>query len=288
MTTLATMFKSETKITWCPGCGDFAVLNALQSAMASLDLDPDRTLIVSGIGCSSNLPHFLKTYGFHSIHGRALPAASGAKLANHELNVIVTGGDGDGWGIGMGHFMHGMRRNWDLTYIVMDNEIYGLTTGQCSPTSEKGHKTKSTPEGNLENPVNPIANGIAAGATYIARAFSGDPNHMAEIIKNGITHKGFALIDVFSPCVTYNKQNTYQWFRDRVYKLEGSGHDTSDKVKAFEKALEWGTKIPIGLFYRERKPCYDEEEPALKKGPLMKQPLGLNKEQFSTLLNEFY
>lgn len=287
MANLAAMFKSDTKATWCPGCGDFGVLNALQTAMASLDLDPDNTLIVSGIGCSSNLPHFLKTYGFHSIHGRSLPVASGAKLANDELNVIVAGGDGDGWGIGMGHFMHGMRRNWNLTYIVMDNQIYGLTTGQCSPTSEKGHKTKSTPEGNLENPVNPMANGIAAGATYVARAFSGDPAHMTELIKNGIAHKGFSLIDVFSPCVTYNKINTYQWFRERVYKLDGT-HDTSSKAKAFERALEWGSKIPIGLFYKENKPTYDSEEPVLKKGPLVKQPIGLTDDKFNSLMHEFY
>lgn len=287
MANLAAMFKSDTKVTWCPGCGDYGVLNAIQSAMSSLDLDPDSTFVVSGIGCSSNLPHFLKTYGFHSIHGRALPVASGAKLANDELTVIVTGGDGDGWGIGMGHFMHGMRRNWNLTYIVMDNQIYGLTTGQCSPTSEKGHKTKSTPEGNLENPVNPIANGIAAGATYVARAFSGDPAHMTELIKNGIAHKGFSLIDVFSPCVTYNKANTYQWFRERVYKLDGT-HDITNKAKAFERALEWGNKIPIGLFYKENKPTYDSEEPVLKKGPLVKQPIGLNQEKFGALMHEFY
>src|SRR2546423_764417 len=213
-------YKSEIKPTWCPGCGDFAVLRALQTAIHGLQLEPWNILIVSGIGCSSNLPHFLATYGFHAIHGRALPVAEGAKLANPDLNVIVTGGDGDGYGIGVGHFIHAMRRNFDITYIVMNNQIYGLTTGQASPTTMKDMRTKSTPRGNVEMPINPIALALVSGATYVARGFSGVPEHMASLIAGGIAHRGFSLIDVFSPCVAYNKLNSYPWFKERVYKLE--------------------------------------------------------------------
>ena len=198
-------FKSHVKPDWCPSCGDFGVLNSLQKACSELGLAPKDILTVSGIGCSSNLPGFFKTYGVHSLHGRAVAVASGAKLANPELTVLVTGGDGDGYGIGLGHFIHAMRRNIDLTYIVMNNQIYGLTTGQASPTTAIGHQTKSTPEGDIEHPINPIALALVSGATFIARAFSGDPNHMTETVKRAIQHKGFSLVDCFSPCVTYTR-----------------------------------------------------------------------------------
>jgi 2-oxoglutarate ferredoxin oxidoreductase subunit beta len=281
------IYKSEVKPTWCPGCGDFGVLNALLKAITELEIKPENLVIVSGIGCSSNLPHFVNAYGFHGIHGRIIPVATGIRLANPELTVIATGGDGDGYGIGLGHLIHAMRRNIDITYIVMNNAIYGLTTGQASPTSEKGMITKSTPEGVIEWPVNPIALALGSGATYISRGFSGDPNHMADLIKGGIEHRGFALVDVFSPCVTYNKVNTYQWFRQRVYKLEDEGHDPTDLVVDYKKAHEWGDRIPIGLFYRVQKPIYEEEEPALKKGPLVKQPLGISEEEAKRLIEEF-
>ncbi len=284
-----TVYKSDVKPTWCPGCGDFGVLNAFLKAVTELDLDPKSLVVVSGIGCSSNLPHFVKGYGFHGIHGRIIPVATGIRLANPELTVVGAGGDGDGYGIGMGHFVHAMRRNIDITYIVMNNEIYGLTTGQASPTSEKGMVTKSTPEGVIEWPVNPIATALSSGATYVSRGFSGDPNHLAELIKGGIQHKGFSLVDVFSPCVTYNKHNTYGWFRERVYKLEDEDYDPSDLAIAYVKAHEWGERIPIGLFYRtEGKPTYEEEEPVLRKGPLVRQPLGLSKAQGEELLEEFF
>lgn len=274
-------YKSEIKPTWCPGCGDYAVLNALQKAIHALQLEPWNVLIVSGIGCSSNLPHFLSTYGFHSIHGRAVPVASGAKLANPDLHVIITGGDGDGYGIGLGHTLHAMRRNLDVTYIVMNNQIYGLTTGQASPTSEKGMKTKSTPTvGVIENPIDPISLAISSGATFVARTFSGDVKHMAELVQRAIEHKGFSLVDCLSPCVTYNKVNTYDFFRERVYYLEKEGHDPRDVRAAFAKAIEWPMiqreRIPIGLFYENKDvPTYEELEPALRKGPLVKQPLGI-------------
>ncbi|MBI2184199.1 MAG: 2-oxoacid ferredoxin oxidoreductase [Thaumarchaeota archaeon] len=280
-------YKVETKPDWCPGCGDFGVLNGVTKALAMLEIQPKNVLVVSGIGCSSNLPGFIKAYGFHSIHGRAVAVASGAKLANPELNVVVTGGDGDGYGIGMGHFVHAMRRNLDITYVVMNNQIYGLTTGQASPTSEKGHVTKSTPTGVIETPVNPIALALVTGATYVARGFSGDPNHMAEIIANGIKHKGFALVDVFSPCVTFNKKNTYEWFRERVYKLEEADHNTMNFEAAMRKAHEWGPKIPIGLFYKTERPTYEDEEPALKMGPLHKQPFP-KAEDLKPILQTFF
>ena len=284
-------YKSEVKPTWCPGCGDYAVLNALQHALTDLQLEPWNVLIVSGIGCSSNLPHFLSTYGFHAIHGRAVAVAEGAKLANPDLHVIVTGGDGDGYGIGVGHFVHAMRRNLDLTYIVMNNEIYGLTTGQASPTSEMGMKTKSTPiAGVIENPIDPIALALSCGATYVARSFSGDVKQMADLVAKGIAHHGFSLIDAMSPCVTYNKINTYDFFRKRVYDLNKEGHDASDLKAAFMKALEWPVmqrdRIPLGLFYRNDKvPTYEDLEPAYKHGNPVGQRLGV--EDADELLKEF-
>jgi 2-oxoglutarate ferredoxin oxidoreductase subunit beta len=282
-------FKAEVRPDWCPGCGDFGVLNALQRACAELEIQPHELMVVSGIGCSSNLPGFFRSYGVHSLHGRALPFASGAKLANHAMTVIATGGDGDGYGIGLNHFIQAMRRNINLTYIVMDNEIYGLTTGQVSPTSETGMKTKTTPHGNLEAMLNPLALALASGCGYIARGFSGDVKHLVKLYQDGIQYPGFALIDVFSPCVTFNKQNTYQWFRERVYRLEDKGHDPTDYHAAMDKALEWGEKIPIGLFYRNPnpRPPLDAQDPGLQSGPLVSQPLGVTKEQRAKLIGEF-
>ena len=277
--------KSDTKPTWCPGCGDFGVVAAVEMAVKRLQIPSHDVVIVSGIGCSSNLPHFLSSYGFHGIHGRALPIAEGVRWANHGLTVIATGGDGDGFGIGCGHFVHTMRRNVDLTYVTMDNQIYGLTTGQASPTSMMGQRTKSTPEGVIENPIDPIALALASGATYVARGFSGDVKHMADLIANGISHKGFAFVDALSPCVTYNKINTFDFFRQRVYKLETSGHDPTNLVAAWERALEWGEKIPIGLFYKADKPTYEALEEVLSSGPLVGQPTGLKGRE--SLLDEF-
>ncbi len=271
---------------WCAGCGDFGVLKSLKVAIFELGIQPHEVLIVSGIGCSSNLPGFVRTYGVHSLHGRALPVATGAALANHDLHVIAVGGDGDGYGIGMGHFIHAMRRNLNLTYIVMDNEIYGLTTGQASPTTLEGHKTKSTPRGNVEKPIQPLALALVTGATYIARAFSAESKHMSQLVSAAIEHRGFSLIDVFSPCVTFNKLNTYAWFKERVYKLEEQGHDTNDFMAAMEKSLEFGEKIPIGLLYQDERPIYDDSEPVLQRGPLVDQPLGLDAKTFSEMLAE--
>jgi 2-oxoglutarate ferredoxin oxidoreductase subunit beta len=250
---------------WCPGCGDYGILEALRRALAELAVPNEEVVIVSGIGCSSQLPHFMKTYGIHGIHGRAVAIATGVKLANPRLKVIVVGGDGDGYGIGLNHMIHAARRNVGLTYIVSNNQVYGLTTGQMSPTTLKGTKTKTTPFGSVDEPVNPLALALAAGATYVARGFSGDVAHLTQLIKSALTHRGFALVDVLSPCVTFNHVNTYDWFRARIYKLEETGHDPSDYFQAYRKALEWPTldpygKIPIGVFYKsEEKPAYEEE-----------------------------
>ncbi len=284
-TALPLVGKTDTKPTWCPGCGDFGVVAAVEMAVKRLGIPSHNVVIVSGIGCSSNLPHFLSSYGFHGIHGRALPVAEGIRWANHGLTVIGTGGDGDGFGIGAGHFVHAMRRNVDLTYVTMDNQIYGLTTGQASPTSTMGQKTKSTPNGVIENPIDPIALALASGATYVARGFSGDVKHLADLVAKGIQHKGFALVDVFSPCVTYNKINTFDFFRQRVYKLESAGHNPADLVAAWQRSLEWGDKIPIGLFYETDRPTYEDLEEVLSAGPLALQPAGLHGKE--KLLDEF-
>jgi 2-oxoglutarate ferredoxin oxidoreductase subunit beta len=268
-------FKGRVDPDWCPGCGDFGVLAAVQKALVELQIPNHRVATVSGIGCSSNFPGFIETYGMHTLHGRSLPVASGLKLANHDLTVLVTGGDGDGFGIGCGHFVHAMRRNINLTYIVMDNQIYGLTTGQTSPTSRIGMKTKSNPYGNMDTPVNPVTLALSAGATFVARGFSGEQKHLTELLKQAITHKGFSFLDVFSPCVTYNKDNTFQWFRPRVKKLEDdAAYDPTNWPEAVKRATVWGDEIPIGKFYeRTDLPSLEETEPVLDAGPLVERDI---------------
>jgi 2-oxoglutarate ferredoxin oxidoreductase subunit beta len=273
---------------WCPGCGDFGVLAAVQKALVELQIPKHEVATISGIGCSSNFPGFIDTYGMHTLHGRSLPVASGMKLANHAMTVLVTGGDGDGFGIGAGHFVHTMRRNLDLTYIVMDNQIYGLTTGQTSPTSRIGMKTKSMPFGNVDAPVNPISLALAAGATFVARGFSAEQKHLTELLKRAIQHKGFSFIDVFSPCVTYNHDNTFQWFRPRVKKLEDNpAYDPTDFQAAMEKSLLWGDEIPIGLFFeRTDVPAAHEAEPVLKSGPLVHQEIRIPADVAKSFVDE--
>jgi 2-oxoglutarate ferredoxin oxidoreductase subunit beta len=260
---------------WCPGCGDFGVLAAVQKALVELQIPNHQVATVSGIGCSSNFPGFINTYGMHTLHGRSLPVASGLKLANHELTVLVTGGDGDGFGIGCGHFVHAMRRNINLTYMVLDNQIYGLTTGQTSPTSRIGMKTKSNPYGNADTPVNPLTLALSSGATFVGRGFSGDQKHLTELIKQAIQHNGFSFLDIFSPCVTYNKDNTFQWFRPRVKKLEDNAeYDSTNWIAAMDKATVWGEEIPIGKFFETNEiPTLEETEPVLEAGPMINRDL---------------
>jgi len=278
-------FKGPVDPDWCAGCGDFGVLSSLEKALVELQIQPHNVVTVSGIGCSSNLPGFIDTYGMHTLHGRALAVATGVKMANPDLSVVVTGGDGDGFGIGGNHFIHTMRRNVDLVYL-----IYGLTTGQTSPTSRIGMKTKSMPFGNIEQPANPIALALASGATFVARAFSGAPKHLVDLIKQAFEHKGFAFIDIFSPCVTYNHDNTYPWFRERVKKLEDEeSYDPTDWHEAMRRSLVWGDEIFIGKFFqRTDLPSLDQAEPVLAEGgPLPYRSLKLDPEvarQFVTEL----
>jgi len=271
--------------TWCPGCGNFGIWGALKNALVELDWKPEEVLIVYGIGCSGNGADFLKTYGFHGLHGRTLPVATGAKLSNHELKVVAVAGDGDGYGIGVGHFIHAMRRNLDITLIAHNNQVYGLTTGQTSPTSDKGFATKSTPTGVIELPVNPIALALSSGATFISRGFAGDIKYLTNLLVDALSHKGFSLIDIFQPCVTFNNLNTYDWFRDRVYKLEAENHNPQDKPEAFNKSQEWGDKIPIGLFYKEHRSTYEDELPQIAEKPLVQHDI--ENIDISSLLDNF-
>jgi 2-oxoglutarate ferredoxin oxidoreductase subunit beta len=282
-------YKGKVHPDWCPGCGDFSVLAALQTALFELGLSPHQVIVISGIGCSSNLPGFINTYGMHTLHGRALAVGTGVKMGNHDLKVICVGGDGDGYGIGGNHFVHTMRRNVDLTYIVMDNQIYGLTTGQTSPTSTKGMKTKSTPHGSVENPINPIPFAIVGGATYVARGYSAKQKHLVDLLKGAISHPGFALVDVFSPCVTYNKDNTYQWFNPRVKILEERGYQPNDLHQAMDLGRQWGEEIPIGLFWRRTDlPTLEAQEPVLQdgSGPLAFRSPGITPQQAQALIAE--
>ncbi len=278
-------YKGKVDPDWCPGCGDFGVLSSLQKVCAEMGRMPHEIVTVSGIGCSSNFPGFFNAYGMHTLHGRALAVATGVQMANHELTVICTGGDGDGYGIGGNHFAHTARRNVNLTYLVMNNQIYGLTTGQISPTSCEGMKTKSTPFGSVEMPINPITAAIMNGATYVARGFSGDPKHLQLLMRAAIEHRGFALVDIFSPCVTFNHDNDYAFFKPRVKRLEDEGHDSSDWKAACEKAMLWGDVIYTGLFLQARRPTLDELEPVLEEGgPMARRPIGITKEQSDRII----
>lgn len=270
---------------WCPGCGNFSILMGLKKALVELDIEPYRVLMVSGIGQAGKLPHYTKGNVFNSLHGRALPPAIGAKIANTGLTVIAVGGDGDGYGEGCNHFIHAVRRNHDITYLVHDNQVYGLTKGQASPTSDQGFVTRTTPQG-ASPPVNPMALAIAAGASFVSRGFAGDIEHLTRLIKLAIQHKGFALIDILQPCVSFNDKNTYSWYRQRVYKLEEeANYDPGNKAAAFAKAQEWAERIPIGVIYQQEIPTFEEQLPALNKGPLVRQQTG--PEQIKGLLAEF-
>jgi 2-oxoglutarate ferredoxin oxidoreductase subunit beta len=283
------IFNGTEKSTWCPGCGDFGILMGIKQALAGLDLYPHQVMLVSGIGCGSKLPHYMRANGYNSIHGRSLPVAQGIKLANHDLKVIAVTGDGDGYGIGQGHFIHAMRRNADIVHVVENNQVYGLTKGQYSPTSEKGYISSFSPEGAIEYGVNPMALALAAGATFVSRAFASDPKHMSAVIQKAIQHRGYALVDCLQPCVTYNKLNTNEWYKSRVYKLEEEeGYDSTNRDAAWEKAQEWGDRIPIGILYQsENRPTYEEQVSALKNGPLVRQEMNGRYKEYEELKLEF-
>lgn len=271
------------KPNWCPGCGDFGIWVSLKNAIVQLGLNPWEVVLVSGIGCSSKLPYWVKTYGFNGLHGRPMPVAEGIRLANNGLKVIVIGGDGDQYGEGGNHLIHAARRNVDLTLLVHDNQIYGLTTGQYSPTTNIGEKNKATPVPVTEAPINAMQLTLAAGATFVARGFAGDNKMETELLIEAVKHKGFAIVDTMQPCVTFNHHNTFSWFYERVYKLEEAGHNPTDKLQAFARAEEWPLrrplhegekeKVALGVFYREDRPTWEDGVPQIAKAPLTKQPI---------------
>lgn len=266
--------------TWCPGCGNFAILMTVKQALVELRLKNEEIVAVTGIGCHGKFTDYINTNGIHTIHGRVLPIASAVKLANHELTVLGFAGDGDAFNIGMGHFAHAVRRNINITYLIHDNLIYGLTTGQTSPTSKQGFVTKTTPRGEWSIAINPLTQALTSHASFVARTFAGEPQHMRQVLVQAIQHEGFALVDVLQPCVSFNRINTYQFYKERVYKLEDEEHDIEDWDTAFTKAEEWGNRIPIGVFYKEERPSYRNYFPILSKGPLVKQSLERNMEEF--------
>ncbi len=243
--------------TWCRGCGLFALFSAFKKATVSLKIPPEQLMIVTGIGCHGRFNNYFRCYGFHALHGRTLPVATGAKLVNPRLTVVGISGDGDAYSIGLGHLLHSIRRNINITYVVVDNQIYALTQGQTSPTSRKGFVSISNPFGSHEHPLDGPRLALAAGATFIARGFSGEPTNLVSLIKKGIRHKGFSFVEVLSPCVTHNKENTYQWFKNNIHLLEqDSDYDPKDIRLAWDKTSR-GDKIPVGLIYQDKKPSYE-------------------------------
>jgi 2-oxoglutarate ferredoxin oxidoreductase subunit beta len=252
---------------WCPGCGNFSILQAVKQALVGLGLKPREVLFVSGIGQAAKAPHYLKANVFNGLHGRSLPVATGAKLANPDLTVIVESGDGCNYGEGGNHFLAAIRRNINLTLLVHNNQIYGLTKGQASPTTEEGLVTKAQPQGVPSIPFNPMAVAVAMQAGFVARGFSGMTDHLTALIQQAITHKGFSLVDILQPCVSFNKVNTFAWYKKRCYGLP-KDHNPADWEKAMKTAIEWGERIPVGVIYQNQRPTFEDHFPWLKNEPL--------------------
>jgi len=261
------------KPAWCPGCGNFAILKILKDALIEMDLEPHRFTVVSGIGQAGKLPHYLKCKTFNGLHGRTLPVATGLKLANHNHTVIAVAGDGDCYGEGGNHLLHAIRRNVNVKLFVHNNQVYGLTKGQASPTTATGTVTKTQPFGDLSEQLNPLALAIALDCGFVARCFAGAHGlpHLKEIMQEAIRYEGFAMIDILQNCVSFNKVNTFHWYKDRVYRLE-EGYDPSDRIEAFRRSLEWGDKIPTGIFYRKERPTCESKIPTIRENPLVEQP----------------
>lgn len=274
---------------WCPGCGNFSILKVFKEALVELDIEPHQLAVVSGIGQAGKFPHYIRCNTFNGLHGRSLPVATGIKLANHEMLVIAVGGDGDGYGEGGNHLIHAMRRNIGIKVFVHDNQIYGLTKGQASPTSMEGMITKNQPFGVLSEQFNPMAVAVALDCSFVGRGYSGDPEHLKELMKSAMSHKGFSLVDILQPCVSFNKINTYEWYGKRVYRL-GPEHDPEDRTSAFARALEWGERIPIGIIYRNNRQTFEERIPVIQGKPLVKQviPFGDLKEKMEETLKGHY
>lgn len=254
------IYEPDRDTTWCPGCGNFPLRKALAESLAGLELKPENVAVITGIGQAAKLPHYFRTNGYNGLHGRALPPAVAARLSNPELTVIAATGDGDGYGEGGNHLIHTIRRNPDIAHFVHNNQIYGLTKGQASPTTYPGIETEVQPEGVTSEPFNPISFAVGMGASFIARSFVGDRDHLVKMMQAAIRHKGYALLDILQPCVSFNKVNTYQWYSERVYQLEDD-YDNTDINAAFKKSREWGDKIPIGIIYQQEKPVFRESFP---------------------------
>lgn len=271
---------------WCPGCGNFAILDALKESLEELSLSPHEVLIVGGIGQAAKTTQYLNTNGFAGLHGRALPPAVAAKIANHKLKVIVDTGDGDSYGEGGNHFIHNIRRNADISHFVHNNQIYGLTKGQSSPTSDEGAITDFTPEGVKNIAMNPVLTAVAMGAGFVARAFSGDKEMLKDIMKQAILYNGYALVDILQPCITFNKTNTYAWYKSRVYTLPQDGtYDPTDKAAAMAKASEWGDRIPLGIIYRTERKSFTDKIPFLADKTLIESVT--SKDTLLELIGEF-
>jgi len=262
------LFETQEECAWCPGCGDFAILAALKQALAELDIKPHEIVMSSGIGQAAKTPHYINVNGFNGLHGRAVPPAVGIKLANKDLKVIINSGDGDSYGEGGNHLLHNIRKNIDITHFVHDNQIYGLTKGQGSPTTDKGQKTSMQFDGTMVDAFRPLAFAITAGATFVARSFSGDKDHLVSIMKQAILHKGYSLVDILQPCVTFNHVNTFKWYKENTYKL-GDDYDPTKKAEGLKVAMEWDNGIPLGVIYKEERVEYTATLSYITKG----QPL---------------
>ena len=265
--------RADTHPAWCPGCGNFSILKAFNAAIAAVDIDPDRLVLVSGIGQAAKFPHYpaQRSHIFNGLHGRALPAATGIKLANHNLKVVITSGDGDMYGEGGNHFLHAIRRNIGVVAFVHNNQVYGLTKGQASPTSDLGFVTKIQTHGVMNMPFNPLALAIVEEASFVARSFSGDLEHLRQMMTAALQHEGgFALLDILQPCLSFNNVNTFKWYKERVRKIDAA-HDPTDKRAALELAFRWGDDIPIGLLYTSRRPSLESQLPVLQRGTLVEQ-----------------
>lgn len=279
-----TSFKTY-ETAWCPGCGNFAILAALKTALEELNKEPHEVLIAAGIGQAAKTPQYISANNFCGLHGRAIPAAIAAKIANQDLTVIVNTGDGDSYGEGGNHFIHNVRRNVDITHFVHNNQIYGLTKGQASPTTAVGHITPVQTAGNTNEPINPLLLAIVSGAGFVARAFSGDKDHLVDLMKEAIRYPGYALVDILQPCVTFNKINTYAYYKERVYHLK-ENYDPSNKMMAIEKAMETGDSLPLGVIYRENKPNFHAKNEVLSRGkPLL--DMKTEPEVINKLIQEF-
>ncbi|HGZ5433490.1 TPA: 2-oxoacid:ferredoxin oxidoreductase subunit beta [Staphylococcus aureus] len=281
-------FRNNVKPNWCPGCGDFSVQAAIQKAAANIGLEPEEVAIITGIGCSGRLSGYINSYGVHSIHGRALPLAQGVKMANKDLTVIASGGDGDGYAIGMGHTIHALRRNMNMTYIVMDNQIYGLTKGQTSPSSAVGFVTKTTPKGNIEKNVAPLELALSSGATFVAQGFSSDIKGLTKLIEDAINHDGFSFVNAFSPCVTYNKINTYDWFKEHLTSVDDiENYDSTDKQLATKTVIEHESLV-TGIVYQDKEtPSYESQIKELDDTPLTKRDIKITEDTFNALTEQF-